>query len=253
MQKEIVLSPINYWGSKEDLINFIIPYFPKDVNTFYDLFGGTAIISANAPYNKIVYNDYNKYLSGLIDFLIHCSINNLQTLLNKYVLKTKDQYIWLCKNYIDNPSYDKLYLLILYSELDNYFFIKKYIPLIKPSNFDINTILNFKNAFEKKNIKCESKNYYNFLNIITKEDFVYLDPPYFITTNANTRMWKGQDEIKLYTFLDELNKRNIRFLMSNMITYDNKNNKILKAWCHDNHIDLITSWNNPEEVIIKNY
>ena len=78
-------------------------------------------------------------------------------------------------------------------------------------------------------------NYFDF-SMINKEDFVYCDPPYLITTgsyNDGKRGFKGWTEIEenqLLSKLDELNCRNIKFALSNVIEHKGKSNDILKSW-----------------------
>jgi site-specific DNA-adenine methylase len=46
-------------GNKYDLIEQLIPLFPDNIDTFYDLFGGSAVLSINVKANKTVYNELN--------------------------------------------------------------------------------------------------------------------------------------------------------------------------------------------------
>ncbi len=40
MKNNYIQSPLNYTGGKYKLLNQLIPLFPKNINTFIDLFGG---------------------------------------------------------------------------------------------------------------------------------------------------------------------------------------------------------------------
>ena len=44
----ILKPPTNYAGSKDKLMPQIIEYFPKDVDTFYDVFCGGLSVSINS-------------------------------------------------------------------------------------------------------------------------------------------------------------------------------------------------------------
>lgn len=203
----IILSPINYIGNKLTLINFYKSFMPKDIDTFYDLFGGSGIISANVEAKKIIYNDINKNLVILINNLIY--------------------------NKNDECDISKIPLLI-----------------------DINSEnkQNFQKLFQEKNIKCFCKKYTDFLSEITPMDFVYLDPPYYITAkNPEKCFWNEKEEKRLYAFLDLLNEKKIRFMMSNMIQYEGKTNFMLKTWCKKNNIPIIINPQEQDEIIIKNY
>ena len=203
----IILSPINYIGNKLTLINFYKSFMPKNIDTFYDLFGGSGIVSVNVEAKKIIYNDINKDLVALINNIVYNS----------------------------NEKYN----------INN-------IPLM--TDLNLKNSQDFLNVFKQKNIKCTCKKYTDFLNEITPLDFVYLDPPYYITVqNPENAFWNEKEEKKLYAFLDILNGRKIRFMMSNMIQYNNKTNNILKNWCKQNNIPIIINPQEQDEIIIKNY
>ena len=74
------------------------------------------------------------------------------------------------------------------------------------------------------------------LSRLNSEDFVYCDPPYLITTgsyndgNRGFKDWKEEEEIQLYKVLDELNKRKVKFALSNVIEHKGKENVLLKEW-----------------------
>lgn len=64
MNNEIIISPIFQMGNKKKLINRgLTELFPKDINIFYDLFSGSAIVSMNT-------NAKNMLLMMLILFYI---------------------------------------------------------------------------------------------------------------------------------------------------------------------------------------
>lgn len=66
-----VKSPIHYMGCKFDLLPYLIEQFPKkeDVSVFYDIFGGSATISMNVPYNKVIYNELDCNLCNILKML----------------------------------------------------------------------------------------------------------------------------------------------------------------------------------------
>ena len=60
---ETIISPIFYQGCKKKAIkNGLINLFPTKINTFYDLFGGSGIISMNTKANNYVLNDIDSNL-----------------------------------------------------------------------------------------------------------------------------------------------------------------------------------------------
>ena len=89
-----------------------------------------------------------------------------------------------------------------------------------------------------------------------------MDPPYLITFSEYNKLWNEQDEIELLQLLDELNERNIRFAISNVTHYKDRQNDIFIEWAqkyythpiksnyisyHDNSIKKFN------EVLITNY
>ena len=60
-----IKSPINYIGNKYKLISQIIPLFPKNINTFIDLFGGSGTVLINTKANNYIYNDINNYIAEI--------------------------------------------------------------------------------------------------------------------------------------------------------------------------------------------
>ena len=123
-----------------------------------------------------------------------------------------------------------------------------------------------------KAIDSEFTNY-DFVNFpvetLRKEDFIYCDPPYSITTgtyNDGKRGFKGwteQSDMELCEFLDTLDASGIRFAMSNVFYHKGKTNAFLKHWSEKyNVIHLDKDYSNSsyntkrmesDEVLIFNY
>lgn len=69
MGNEFLKAPMNYTGNKFKLLSQIIPLFPDNINTFVDLFCGSSTVSLNVNANKIVCNDANEPLIGVLKYL----------------------------------------------------------------------------------------------------------------------------------------------------------------------------------------
>ena len=97
---------------------------------------------------------------------------------------------------------------------------------------------------------------------MSENDFIYLDPPYLITSSEYNKLWNEKDEKELLQLLDGLNERNIRFAVSNVTHYKDRQNDIFIKWSqkynthsiksnyisfHDNSIKQLN------EVLITNY
>lgn len=65
-----------------------------------------------------------------------------------------------------------------------------------------------------------------------KDDFVYLDPPYLLGLASYNEKggWTEKDEKDLYILLTRLDKKGIRFALSNVLEHKGKTNTIMKNW-----------------------
>lgn len=61
----MIISPIFYMGNKRKICEELISYFPKEIDTFYDLFSGSAVMSMNTNANKYVLNDIDNHVCEL--------------------------------------------------------------------------------------------------------------------------------------------------------------------------------------------
>ena len=118
----------------------------------------------------------------------------------------------------------------------------------------------------------ESKDFRDLDNSEWDENtFVYADPPYLITCATYNEQdgWTEKDEQDLLQYLDNLNSRNIKFALSNVLRSKGKENHILIEWIQKNQgkyrvIPLNYTYSNSnyqtkdrqsitEEVLIVNY
>jgi DNA adenine methylase len=82
------------------------------------------------------------------------------------------------------------------------------------------------------------------LTYLGSNDFLYCDPPYLITTgtyNDGKRGFKGwseKEEKDLLKLLSNLNKRKVKFALSNVLIHKGNTNHILKSWIDDNAYHL---------------
>nr|WP_307935497.1 DNA adenine methylase [Mycoplasmopsis bovis] len=76
-QDKYIKSPLNYIGGKYKLLNQIVRYFPKNIDTFYDLFAGGCDVAINIKANKIVVNDINDSLINLYRFIYETELGKI--------------------------------------------------------------------------------------------------------------------------------------------------------------------------------
>lgn len=249
-KKEYVKSPLNYIGGKYKLLNHIFKLVPENVNTFYDIFGGGFNVGINAEAKRIIYNDLNIYVKDMFVYFKSKEFNEISKgideLIEKYQLsKTNNEgYLALREDYNKNPSSLKLFVLTCFSFNHQIRFNNKHefnTPFGKDRssyNESIkNNLKNFCYKLQNNNIEFYSKNFVEFKNeIYNTNDVVYCDPPYLITNgsyndgNRGFKDWGTKEEQELLDYLDYLNEKNIKFILSNVLEHKEEKNELLIEW-----------------------
>ena len=249
-RKKYIKSPLNYIGGKYKLLPQILPLFPKNIDTFVDLFCGGCNVAVNIDAQKIICNDINSKIIELYDFFMKNKIEKVIKEIEKNIKKfdlskqNEEGFKKFREYYNKSKKPIDLYTLACYSfnyqirfnnalEYNNPFGKNR-------SHFSENmkeNLYNFVEVMHNLNIKFSNISFENFdLKKLSKKDIVYCDPPYFITTgsyndgNRGFKDWKEEQEKILYTFLDKVNENGIKFALSNVIEHKGKSNKILKQW-----------------------
>lgn len=286
-KEELIKSPLNYTGGKFKLLPQILPLFPNNINTFYDIFGGGGSVSLNIRANYIYYNDINKYISSMFNNIKgqNCNecLKKIHNLIKKYNLSKENLngFLKLREEYNNgNRTWDMLYTLICYSFNYQFRFNNKHeynssFGKNKScfSNSTEDKFSKFINKINNIDIVFDSKDFrdVNYCNL-DGNDFVYFDPPYLITCgNYNDgkrgfKGWKQQDDIDLINLCDDLNNKGVKFALSNVLENKGKSNDILKEWSKKYNVYHLNntygncnyhakdkSKNNTDEVLITNY
>ena len=68
--RTIVKSPLNYSGSKDEILSSMMPYFPKRISTFVDAMGGAFNVGANVAADSVIYNEFNPRVYEIIEYLL---------------------------------------------------------------------------------------------------------------------------------------------------------------------------------------
>lgn len=252
---KLISSPMNYIGGKYKLLPQILPLFPKNIETFVDLFCGGCNVGINVTAKKIIFNDNLTYLIELyrkFDSLnIEEILNHINNRINQFNLSltNKDGYLELRKLYNSEKNPLDLFVLVAYSFNHQIRFNNSHEfnnPFGKArSCFNEhmkNNLLDFLNTLNKNSVDFTSFNFdeFNFSGL-SSNDFVYCDPPYLITTgtyNDGKRGftgWSETEERKLLKILDSLNEKKVSFALSNVLDHKGKENLILKNWIKENN------------------
>lgn len=290
IQDVLIQSPIYYMGNKFKLLPQLLSLFPASCNTFLDLFGGSATVCLNyqGKYNTI-YNELNENIYNLVLMLKQTSpkelLNYIEDTIKRYNLHTLDSR----KEESENAKYRDSFNI--FRDKYNNSVEKEYKDLFILSLFSITHLIRFNSnnefngslGLDLRLTKLSDKITYshkrlqniellNFnclemdLTTLTSDDFVYLDPPYSNTLAVYNEKrafggWTISHDLKLFSILDELTKRNIKWGMSNVFSSRGSENSHLIEWSEQYnvaHLDckyhsFFTKVANNDEVYIYNY
>ena len=76
---------------------------------------------------------------------------------------------------------------------------------------------------------------------LAHNDFVYLDPPYLITSSQYNKMWDKECEMALTDVMDHLDRKQVRFAVSNVVRYKGRRNTIFEEWATQYNVHSISS------------
>ena len=275
------ISPLNYIGGKFEVLDLIKNNLPKRIDTFYDLFGGGGTVSLNINSKKVVYNDINWVVRDLLEKITHDDFlqtyNYIEKTIKKYNLekKNKESYNNFRNKYnsVEKGSRNPLdlYLLICYGFEHQIRFNNK-MEFNNPcgnSGYNqemLEKLVSYSNRSKRMNIVFKSMDYKKLLPDIEKNDFVYCDPPYLISCGAYNdgkrgfNGWDEKQEQELLDFLDLLNSKGIKFMLSNMRDRNQKSNTPLSKWIKSNNYRVIVNSSitkrnrqDRQEIIVVNY
>ena len=300
MTEVIVRSPFFYVGDKFKLMSQLRENFPKKINRFIEPFCGGGTVFLNTKAQQYLVNDIDSFMIKLHEFLRSSSkksdtfwetivniINEFglsATFLDKVVPEeykkqfpktyfakyNKEAYTKLRDSFNankDNMAF--LYLLLIYGFNRMLRFNSKGDFNLPVGNVDFN--LNVKKSLndyfeiiKDLDIDFHNMDFVDFIRfcIPTKDDFVYLDPPYLITFSEYNKLWTEQDEIRMLNMLDDLDARGVRFAISNVIWHKKRYNAIFNEWAQKYNIvkiksNYISYHDNTEkdsyEVLVKNF
>jgi DNA adenine methylase len=285
----ITKSPLNYIGGKYKILKQILPLFPKKINTFVDLFAGGCDVGLNVSANKVYFNDNLSFLIEMYKafqrYDVMSVICHIEARIIKYNLSNLNQegYIRVRELYNQHKHPLDLFVLIAYSFNHQIRFNNNHQfnnPFGKErssfNNMMKQNLISFVSKIKQRDVEFFCKCFTDFdFSKLQSDDFVYCDPPYLITTGTYNdgkrgfNGWSKKEEIQLLNTLDDINKREIKFALSNVLHHKGKTNEILNAWLslnpqyevnvinkdysNSNYQTLDKSKNSSLEVLVTNY
>lgn len=279
----MVRSPLNYTGGKFKLLPQLLPLFPKNIDTCYDLFAGGLNVGINCPAKNVVAFEVVTPLMALYEYWGSTSlseiVSNVEKTISNYQLTSDNLagYLALRDAYNLHRKPEMLFVLICYSFNHQIRFNSKlgfnspfgrersqFNPTIKSNMEQFITLLQTRSV-ELRPVSCLSLD----LETLSLNDFLYADPPYLITTAAYNdgkrgfEGWTKTHEQALLEKLDEANKRGIKFALSNVMESKGVTNEILIRWSSNYNVHKVrasyanSSYNtkraSSREVLITNY
>src|SRR5690606_3274855 len=106
-------------------------------------------------------------------------------------------------------------------------------------------MISFSRVIKEKYVLFESKDYNEILYELEEVTFIYLDPPYMLTTGAYNdgrrgfEGWNSETEKKFFDFIDNLNNRNKPFMISYVLEHKGKFNFNLEEWVNKGGYNII--------------
>lgn len=275
-------SPLNYIGSKHRIVKDIKKYIPNKINTFIDSFGGGFSVGANVNAKHIIYNDINYFVSNLMKELYQLDTYSFLMYMKKiekqFNLKKDDKESYLrLRSYYNSIEEDKrdprmLLTLILYGYQQQIRFNNSHEfnnpPGIRWFNDRLlEKLISFSRHIKSKDCNFMTHDYKSLGTYINDTyTFMYLDPPYMLTTGAyndGKRGFKGWDKMQekdMFVFLDSLTKTGYKFMLSYVIEHKGETNDNFINWVEDNNYKLIElgdilgiSGSKRKEVLVTNY
>lgn len=280
-----IKSPMNYIGNKYRIMAQMQRWFPKDIDLMVDLFCGGCDVSINTKACRHVANDINVYLIQILkafqDNGPEKTLRYIDEKIAQWGLSKHNQEGYEAFRAYYNQTREPLdlYVLMCYSfnyqfrfnsdhEYNNPFGRAK-------SSFNKNMRENLLRMFEViGDIRFMSQDFGDFdYHILKPGDFLYADPPYLITCGSYNdgkrgfKGWSAADDKKLFEILDDLDRRGVKFALSNVTRHKGLKNSELIQWKRDRgyHMHKIRfDYNNcnyhtrnkenlTEEVLIINY
>ncbi len=267
-ESRTIRSPFFYVGDKYKLMPQLKRMMPEDIGQYIEPFVGGGSSFLNSKGFKYVLNDIDPYVvelhrqigayawkqeelfGKLFEIMDHyklsCSYRNIcvPDELKKNYVKTyyskynKEAYIRMRRDFnAGKDDFLRLYLLLIYGFNHMIRFNGRGEFNLPVGNVDFNhnvyqALVDYLEFVRGHKLEFYSMDYISFLETITFEEdsYIFLDPPYLISMSEYNKLWNEEKENELCDYLDGLDKRGIRFGITNLITHKGKVNKRFLEW-----------------------
>ena len=234
-----LVAPFLKWvGGKRQLMPSIVANLPENIKDYIyvePFIGGGALFFNLQPKNAII-NDFNEELINVY-LVIKNNLEELIKDLKKH--KNEAEYYYSIRSLDRNGKLSKLTAVQrasriiflnktcfngLYRVNSSGEFNTLFGRYINPNIVNEPTLKAVNKYLNNNNIDIKSGDYSTILKKANKKSFVYLDPPYHpISESSNFTGyiqggWNKIDQINLKISCDELNKKGVKFLLSNSST-----------------------------------
>lgn len=295
-----IRSPLFYVGDKYKLMPQILSFFPEKIDCYFEPFvgGGSSFLAVQAK--KYFLNDIDKNIIKLHRFLTKAApdpdlfFSQLFEIIYQYDLSisaldktvppemkaqfpktyfaryNKKAFLQLRDEFNSNKdNLYYLYLLLIYG-------FNHFLRFNAEGNFNLpvgnvdfnknvqNALIGYMSFVKNRKITFYNLDYRKFLAqfAFQKNDFIYLDPPYLISSSEYNRIWNEKNEEQLLSLLDKLNKQHVKFAISNLVEHKGRVNLLFQKWARKYYIHTIQSnyisyhdntRKNSKEVLVTNY
>lgn len=248
-------TPIKWTGSKQKLTSWIIEKFPSKFNTYYEPFFGSGAVFFDLEPKNSVCSDVqtepivvmNSLKSNIEDVLFQLKIlsENLFIQGEPYYYSVRQEYN-KNKNLFDDSKRAAYFMFLLKScfngvvrfntKKDNAWnvpFGQRYSEnttnthlLDESYQKNLNQISLFLNTINTNFINCS---YQESIEKSVEGDLIYCDPPYLFAGEHYNGSWNLEHEISLSEKLKAADNRGVKFVLSNVYTYNEKTNDQLMS------------------------
>lgn len=238
MRNNPLVAPVLKWvGGKRQLLKEILPLMPKNITTYYEPFvGGGAVLFSLQP-KKAIINDYNDELINVYKVIMD-NPDELVRILKIHKENNSSEYYYKTRELDRTSDYENLNNIeraarIIYLNKTCYNglyrvnqagqFNSPYGKYKNPNIVNLPTVKAMHDYFNNNNITITSGDYMETLKKIRSntKSFVYLDPPYYPLSSSSSftgytdNGFGEEQQVELKKECDKLNKKGIRFLLSN--------------------------------------